>query len=188
MTKKRLSDLLREEVNPQNEELLAIPQVQSASPAETAPTMPDFQSELAIAQTMIDRLTEALSQEKAKVGQLQGELEAQKALIKTLTADLSQSKKEQKALDVVHQQKVKDLTEQVKTLLPLKVELESRQDLVNKLYEEIQRLETTLEKAQTTALASVLPSDTFALVVPARYVAPTQPSTHLSNDDIGWFD
>jgi DNA repair exonuclease SbcCD ATPase subunit len=202
MTRKRISDLLREEVKPQKEELSVPSPGELPTPAETGPLAPalptpspELPSTSAIAEesnlpqieASIDRLNQELSQEKAQVSQLQEQLTEQKALVKTLTTDLSQANKHQQSLEVA-QQKIQDLNQQIKLLEPLKQDLESQQILINKLYAEIQTLQTTLEKAQATPPDPIPANNAFALVLPTRYVAPGQPDTHLSNEDIGWFD
>jgi len=202
MTRKRISDLLREEVKPQQAELSVSPQGELPIPTEAEAVAPDLlttssdlsntsaiaeESALPQMEARIDRLNQELSQEKAQVSQLQEQLTEQKALVKTLTTDLSQAKKHQQALEVA-QQKIQDLNKQIKLLEPLKQDLESQQTLINKLYAEIQTLQTTLEKAQATLPDPIPVNNAFALVLPTRYVAPGQPDTHLSNEDIGWFD
>jgi len=149
MSKKSLSDLLREEAQD--------PKISSPTPTVIAET---------IAETPPGEPTADQGKAAAEFSQLQTQLSQAQAEIDTLKAALHQEKS------------------QVKKIAQLQTELETEKTLVGKLYGKIQDLESSLA-------APPPPPSTLALrppTMPVRYIAPHQPPSNLTDEDIGWFD
>lgn len=200
MTKKRLSDLLREEVSKdvENEAVVTTPTETEETPKTTTSrsrrTTPSAQDKKVV------ELTEALALAKEQVNTLQTqlksletELEDQKSLVQTLQKQLEQ------------QDEQKTLTTHLSTQLDeAQTELEQEKQLVEKLYVELQKIQLKpLTQPEPEPLESPEPSQLLQTPEPPqplavkkvqsyeirpRFVAPSSSPAHLSNDDIGWFD
>ena len=83
------------------------------------------------------------------------------------------------------QAQVKKLRNELQLVEKLQTELTEEKDLVGKLYGKIQELEE-LEEETPPLSTAITPLLSRAMFV--RYVAPNQPPTNLSDEDIGWFD
>ena len=195
MVKKSLSDVLREEMKPQdstesNSSIVETP------PVEKKEISMDWEKAIASANEKISLLTAELATEKKeskslqsqleKANQIKIQLEEQKTLVTKLTADLKQVNNTQKSLET-EKEKVKMMSEKMKVL---EQELEEQKVLVTKLYEELQQAEQKLLETPKSAQLAVKPAP--SAIVPTyrigRYVAPAQPPVTLSDEVIGWFD
>ncbi|MFN9173187.1 MAG: hypothetical protein ACK58N_01360 [Synechocystis sp.] len=199
MSKKSLSDLLREEAKDPQMSPSEVSAVSEASPVEspnpqvnTSAELSQLQAQLSQAQAQVDTLKATLQQEKSlgedlkkQLGDCQKQdqkqvktLETAQQTIKTLEQNLKQE-----------QSKVKTLQKELQAIAQLQTELEAEKTLVGKLYGKIQDLENSL--AATPAPSSASTSSTLALrppAMPSRYIAPAQPPSNLTDEDIGWFD
>ena len=195
MVKKSLSDVLREEMKPQDstESNLSSGEI---APVEKNKVSTDLETAIASANEKISLLTAELATEKKenkslqsqleKANQLKIQLEEQKTLVTKLTADLKQVNNTQKSLET-EKEKVKTMSEKMKGL---ERELGEQKALVAKLYEELQQAQQKPLETQKSAELAV--KSTPSAIVPARrigrYVAPAQPPVTLSDEVIGWFD
>jgi septal ring factor EnvC (AmiA/AmiB activator) len=167
MTKKSLSDLLREEVQ-QTVTEAKMPSVESsASPA----TLPPETAELG----------EALTAERTKNKDLQQQ-------INNLTSSEHQNHQRLEQLEAQlqqSQQKNALLQGELDHLSGVAQQLSAAQMQIGELERTITELEQQLGDRQ------IVPSNTHLVayqVPPARYFPPHQPSAYLSNEEIGWFD
>ena len=195
MVKKSLSDVLREEMKPQDstESNLSSGEI---APVEKNKVSTDLETAIASANEKISLLTAELATEKKqnktlqnqleKANQLKVQLEEQKELVKKLTADLKQVNNTQKSLET-EKEKVKTMSEKMKVL---ERELGEQKALVAKLYEELQQAQQ--KPLETPKSAELAVKSAPSAIVPARrigrYVAPAQPPVTLSDEVIGWFD
>lgn len=195
MVKKSLSDVLREEMKPQDstESNLSSGEI---APVEKNEISTDWETAIASANEKVSLLNAELATEKKenkslqsqleKVNQLKTLLEEQKTLVTKLTADLKQSNNTQKSLET-EKEKSKTMSEKMKVL---EQELVEQKTLVTKLYGELQQAEHKLLETPKSAQLVVKPAP--SAIVPARrigrYVAPAQPPVTLSDEVIGWFD
>jgi chromosome segregation ATPase len=195
MVKKSLSDVLREEMKPQDS-TESNSSVVETPPVEKKEISMDWETAIASANEKISLLTAELATEKKqnktlqseleKANQLQSQLEEQKELVKKLTADLKKANTIQKSLET-EKENAKILSDKIKGL---EQELGEQKVLVTKLYEELQQAEQKLLETPKSAQLVVKPAP--SAIVPARrigrYVAPAQPPVTLSDEVIGWFD
>ena len=199
MVKKSLSDVLREEMKPQDstESNLSSGEI---APVEKNKVSTDLETAIASANEKISLLTAELATEKKenkslqsqleKANQLKIQLEEQKTLVTKLTADLKQVNNTQKSLET-EKEKVKTMSEKMKVL---EQELVEQKALVTKLYGELQQAQQKAQQKplETQKSAELEFKSTPSAIVPARrigrYVAPTQPPVTLSDEVIGWFD
>lgn len=176
MARKTISDLLKQEVNSSPKPALDSPEVNSSEVKTTEPPQSPDPGQL---QAQLDILKAALQQEKSQGKKLKQELTDRQLQEKTAQEKikkLEQSLKQEKT-------QVKRLQDEVQLVEKLQTELTEEKNLVGKLYGKIQDLEEDVTPPVSTAITPLLPK---ALLV--RYVAPEQPSTDLSDEDIGWFD
>lgn len=196
MSKKGLSDLLREEVakekDSETEEANPVAAVEPASPWEEAEppppaTAPASRLTKAQLEGRVAELTVTLEKagegEKAlqnQINDLESELEAQKDLINSLEAKL-----EQASLLAGELAAQKTLVEK------LEAELAEQKQLVGKLYAELQQVQQQ-EKLAEISVPELPPKKAFPAAIQPRPIGrstiPSQPSPALSNEDIGWFD
>ena len=195
MVKKSLSDVLREEMKPQDSTESNSPVVETP-PVEKNEISMDWEKAIASANEKIIILTAELATEKKqnktlqskleKANQLKTLLEEQKELVKKLTADLKKANTIQKSLET-EKENAKNLSNKIKGL---EQELGEQKALVTKLYEELQQAEQKLLETSKSAQLAVKPAP--SAIVPTRrigrYVAPAQPPVTLSDEVIGWFD
>ena len=195
MVKKSLSDVLREEMKPQDSTESNSPVVEVLT-VETNEASTDLEKAIASANEKISLLTAELATEKMQNKALQTELEKanqsktlleeQKELVKKLTADLKKANTIQKSLET-EKENAKTLSDKIKAL---EQELEEQNALVTKLYGELQQAQQKSPETPTSAKLAV--KSTPSAMVPTyrigRYVAPAQPPVTLSDEVIGWFD
>ena len=195
MAKKSLSDVLREEMKPQDSTESNSPVVETP-PVEKKEISMDWEKAIASANEKISLLTAELATEKKQNKILQSELEKanefktlleeQKELVKKLTADLKKANTIQKSLET-EKENTKNLSDKIKGL---EQELGEQNALVAKLYEELQQAQQKL--IETPKPAELAVKSTPSAIVPARrigrYVAPAQPPVTLSDEVIGWID
>ncbi len=190
MARKRLSDLLRAEAQPTSAPENVPP---SATPAQpTSPIHPPGEPKTTqpVSDPAVGELTTSLKQAHQQIETLQSQLRTEQTLVQNLTTDLKQAQAKEKALTQAQQQ-VKELTAQLTSLQALPLQLAEQETLIQKLYGEIQSLEAQLKTAletQKTLTVSQSSAPLARLSLPPRYIAPTQPDSELSNEDIGWFD
>jgi septal ring factor EnvC (AmiA/AmiB activator) len=167
MTKKSLSDLLREEVQQTVTEANMPPVESLASPPPPPPEM--------------EELGQALTAERNQNKDLQQQ-------INTLTSSehLNSQRLEQIEAQLQQsQQKNALLQGELDHLAVVAQQLSAAQMQIRELEKTITELERQLGDRQ------IVPSNTHLVayqVPPARYFPPHQPSAYLSNEEIGWFD
>ena len=195
MVKKSLSDVLREEMKPQDSTESNSPVVEVLT-VETNEASTDLEKAIASANEKISLLTAELATEKMQNKALQTELEKanqsktlleeQKELVKKLTADLKKANTIQKSLET-EKENAKTLSDKIKAL---EQELEEQNALVTKLYGELQQAQQKSPETPTSAKLAVksTPSAMGPTYRIGRYVAPAQPPVTLSDEVIGWFD
>jgi len=174
MSRKRLADLLREEAN--QGEISTAPAPVEKPPLEDAtvqeqpstPTAPGPNLESLIAENQ--SLQRRLEQEQERSEALERALTQAK---QDLAAQLTQTQ----ALTQSLTERDQALTAALATNQALQVELTALRPLAEQL---------TQAQGQISQLQSQ--SAPLVYVPPRRYVAPSQPSLHLSNEEIGWFD
>ncbi len=167
MVKKSLSDLLREEVR--SEEPLPLPETLTSKLPKTI----DADIKTNFSEDKLKILRHQLDQEQTKSAELQAQLIEHQQQVKTLLANLKKTEKLKINLET-EKHRVMTLESQI---ADIKISLRTEKERVISLTSEIERL-TLADVYQHHALAAL----------PKRYVAPSQPSTSLSNADIGWFD
>ncbi|MBJ7898492.1 MAG: hypothetical protein GC158_00920 [Cyanobacteria bacterium RI_101] len=174
MSRKRLADLLREEVN--QGEISTSPAPTEQPPLEEAPIQeqPLTSSEPA---PEIQALT-------AENQALQRRLEQERERSAALEQALNQAKQDLAAQFTQTQTLSQSLTERDQTL---SAALAANQTLQAELAE-LRPLAEQLTQAQEEISQLQSQSSPLVYVPPRRYVAPSQPSLHLSNEEIGWFD
>jgi chromosome segregation ATPase len=214
MTRKRISDLLREEAqnNPAESstgEAIASEsaKIRLARPAETVPE-PQIEHTSASLEIKIQELTAALKTAEQKAIALEAELGDRQTQIATLTQALDKAEQAKKELDTQKKLVTKlsgELEEQKKLVVklyselskenPLQAELEAQKALVTQLYAEIESLKTPTPAMQSASQKSIVatkvpPRPVYRSIV--RPVGKTLPGqlqdTGLSNETIGWFD
>ena len=203
MDKKKLSNMLREEVQDSpaaQPGASAVPETpledSSKAQVNASAELSQLQTQLSQTQSQVDTLTAALQQEKSlgedlkkqlgncqKQDQKQGKtIETAQQKINTLEQSLEQEQSKVKTL----QKELQAISQRSATrCAQLQADLETEKTLVGKLYEKIQDLENSLEATPIPA------ASTLALrppTMPTRYIAPAQPPSNLTDEDIGWFD
>jgi chromosome segregation ATPase len=195
MSKKSLSDLLREEAQESP--------VSSADPSpsgETSPPNPPREQDHK--STEFNQLQSQLNQAQAQVNSLKADLQQEKSHGEDLKRQLGNyqkaDQKQAKALETAQQtiktlektlkqeqSTVKTLQKELQAIAERHTDLETEKLLVDKLHRKIQDLETRLAETQSPPplTLAVRPS-----AMPSRYIAPVQPPSHLTDEDIGWFD
>lgn len=204
MTRKRLSDLVREEVNPAPESesvptnLAAAEALASETPIKPRPRSRATKTDLEGTVTELTAALEATNQRanelQNQVAFLESELAAQKKLAQSLQLELQQASQMQAALE---EQKVLvgDLHAKLQQAQALESELEEQKQLVRKLYAELQQaqqnpvLENQPEPPQPQGSILQKTSSYAISSRPIGYsIRARQPSPILSNEEIGWFD
>jgi chromosome segregation ATPase len=196
MSRKRLSDLVREEVGREASTVEVDTDLTSESGESTIPESrgETAQLEAKVADLIVD-LEAARGRESAissQVVALEAELEAQKDLVRTLSEKLEKTETlevelaEQKAL-------VNKLYSELQEAQTVAAELAEQKQLVEKLYTELEQLRQPVpespapEKSQKLARKPDISSAMEPRPV-GGFTVPPQPSPRLSNEDIGWFD
>lgn len=174
MSRKRLADLLREEVN-QGEISTApapaeIPTLEEAPVQEQPLTSTDPGPEIQALTAENQSLQRRLEQERERSEALERALTQAK---QDLAAQLTQTQTLTQSLT----ERDQALTAALATNQALQVELTALRPLAEQL---------TQAQGQISQLQSQ--SASLVYVPPRRYVAPSQPSLRLSNEEIGWFD
>lgn len=164
MVKRRLADLLREELQSDDRP--------EASPPSSEPRTDSYQD-----RTDLEHLQGQLHQERQHSEQLQSQLQSQQQQIQSLTQALKQAEKTQANL-AESQAAVQTLQAQIQQL---ESNLAQQQHLIGQLENQV---ETFQALADTPSTVTTLVSK--ALI--KRYIGPAQQFAVLSNDDIGWFD
>lgn len=188
MTKKSLSDLLREETNTTSETVEKTPE---------NPTVPHNRSRMTKAQLdeLITQLNQALDAEKKQVDALKSQVKTLEDEIKnerTLTSRLQTELKE--AEDYQSQlSEQKELVEKLYTQLQQKEELATELAEKNELIASLQsQLQETPKSLATIPSSEELVVQETALTRQAKelepFASPAISAKPLTNDDIGWFD
>ncbi len=209
MTRKRMSDLIKEGVNPENP--LVSPDVVGKDPSFPSDSSRSRLTKAELEKQVLD-LTQALAEAQkseeeatAKMTDLGKTIEDQNNHIKSLEYQLNEQlttlqQKDQAIqdlqgeLDTTEQKKagladrsgeIQQLTAQLEDYQALQSQLAAEQKLVETLYGKLQRFEKEEEQPKK---ANKPPMMTLkAPSRPTRYVAPKSTPT-LSDSDIGWFD
>ena len=208
MTKKRLSDLVREEVDRESkgtDEVPVSPATETPAPPteeiSPPPKSPARRSRLTKAQLEeeLKEVTAALelahqreNSLKNQVQALELELESQKDRIETLESQLEQGTQLEKALE---EQKslVEKLYAELKQAEAVESELAEQKQLVEKLYAELKQAQQKEKDSQADSTEGKLMwKKKLPMGIAPRPIAPIsvppQPSPKLSNEEIGWFD
>jgi DNA repair exonuclease SbcCD ATPase subunit len=197
MAKKTISDLLKQEVESQPKPVPDSPVVASPttetdkliqSPGEPLPQSPQS-PDLVQIQAQLDTLKAALQQEKSLGEKLKQRLSDRQREDKQQSKAIETAQEKIKKLEQSLKQKqtqVKKLQDEVQLVEKLQTELTEEKNLVGKLYSKIQDLEEDLNPDPASSM--VIASPNLPRAMPVRYVAPKQPPTNLSDEDIGWFD
>ena len=204
MSKKSLSDLVREEVGREA--------VRETSESRLEKTVQKTQSEQSAKPSARSRVTKV--QLEAKVSELMASLAAIEANEFSLTEEIKSLKSQLQA----EKKKVKTIQQQAQKNEQLEADLLAQKELINKLYSEIKKGNDTTEELEkqkkiNQELESKL-AESRKITVPSqpkpksnklmvrkprplamppnrpigRLVKSNQSSSRLSNDDIGWFD
>ncbi len=188
MTKKSLSDLLREETNTTSE---------TVEPTAQNPTVPNNRSRMTKAQLdeLIIQLNQALEQEKQQVDNLKSQVKTLENEIKNEKTLTSRLQTELKAAEDYQSQlnEQKELVEKLYTQLQQKealaIELAEKNELIASLQTQLQAPSNSLA---TTSSSEELVVQETALTRQAKelkpFASPTLSAKPLTNDDIGWFD
>ncbi len=189
MTKKELSDLIREEAKNNS---------QTASQTGQTPTVPSNRTRMTKAQLdeLVTELNQALQQEKKQVDSLQNK-------VKTLETEI----KDERDLSSRLQNELKDaedyqsqINEQKQLVEKLYTQLQQKEELAVELAEKnelIASLQAKLQEEPKPLVPTASPREELqvketALTRQARelepFAAPASASKPLTNEDIGWFD
>ncbi len=219
MSKKRLSDLLREEISPDSGKSAESPSLSETIAPGTPSSSPQDISKSVTNKTPAADVPKVATKSRSQPDQtaaaelagVKAALQAEKNQVVQLTTQLAEQKQavitHSKTLETANQQiknlekrlkkeqsAVKRLTEQLTNLTTVQEALTAEKQLVSKLYAQIQHLEAESKKRRPPVSSSIAPAPKPASLTPlprpltARYVAPVQPSSSLTDDDIGWFD
>ena len=196
MSRKRLSDLVREEVG--KEAATAEVEIEATAAIEVS-SIPEVREQTSELEAKVADLTAALAGSRGRestlanqVGALEAEVQQQKELVKNLSEKLE--KTEALEADLIEQKAlVKKLYTELQESQSVVVELEEQKQLVKQLSAELEQLqqsirETTVpQKPQKLARRMEISSAMEPRPI-GSFSVPTQPSPRLSNQDIGWFD
>lgn len=196
MTKKRLSDILREN-KPLTPDDPTADSIKNAPATASSDLLQPTQVEASGLEAEIAQLSKALAAKtdtaetlQNRVTSLESELEGYKKLVETLEGDLKQSRQLQKALD-----KQTTLVQKLKTELAeaqsVQTELAKQKQLVHKLQAELEeaKKQQPLESSSNPKELSFKKAPVYLSKRPiGRFVARELPPTVLSNEEIGWFD
>ena len=188
MTKKSLSDLLREEAKSSSETITETTQIS---------TVPTNRSRMTKAQLdeLITQLNQALQEEKKKfdslnnqVKTLETEIKDERELSRRLQNELQAAENYQSQLNE-QKQLVEKLYTQLQQKEELAVELAEKNELIASLQAKLQQ--EPLPLVSTDSPPELVVQET-ALTRQAKelepFTAPVVTSKPLTNDDIGWFD
>lgn len=200
MSRKRLSDLVREEVGREAEREEAAAEVATEPTAQSGDSStPAIQAETGELDARVAELTAALEAAhgredslNSQIMALEAELQAQKDLVKTLSEKLEKAGKletalaEQKAL-------VKKLYSELQEAQTIQTGLDEQKQLVQKLYAELEQFRQPLTEVSVPEKSQKLvhKMKIFSAIEPrpvGGFTVPAQPSPRLSSEDIGWFD
>ncbi|MDJ0509176.1 MAG: hypothetical protein QNJ64_07985 [Crocosphaera sp.] len=190
MTKKSLSDLLREETNTTSETIEKTPE---------NPTVPNNRSRMTKAQLdeLITKLNQALDTEKKQVNHLkiqvktlEDEIKNEKTLTSRLQTELKEGADYQSQLS-----EQKELVEKLYTQLQQKeelvIELAEKNELITSLQTQLQETSNSLATTSSSESEELVVQET-ALTRQAKelepFSSPAISAKPLTNDDIGWFD
>ena len=188
MTKKSLSDLLREEATNPSE---------TVSETTQNPTVPSNRSRMTKAQLdeLITQLNQALEAQKKQVDTLQNqvktlenEIQDERELSRNLQNELQAAEDYQSQLNE-QKQLVEKLYTQLQQKEELAVELAEKNELIATLQAKLKQ--EPLPLASTDSSQELVVQET-ALTRQAKelepFTAPVLSSKPLTNEDIGWFD
>lgn len=215
MTRKRLQDLVREEVQKASENETA-PVKSAANSEEVKPSLPESEISEKSAKSpakntinsssnqtelpdRVKELTASLETAEARSNQLQDrvtllqlELQAKNDLIQKLETQLQQTNQLQEEL-ATYQKSVNKLSIELEQAQAIEFEVAEQKKLIEKLYAELQKAQQQeLEREKATQAQAIVPQKSPSyLMIPrpiGRSVGTVQSSSMLSNEEIGWFD
>jgi predicted RNase H-like nuclease (RuvC/YqgF family) len=214
MTKKRLSDLLREELeNPPGKVTTSISSESDAEGAHLASSSAKTSKSSSRTRSHQRKTTQARSEDKVKeltadlesanrransleeqVASLQSQLETQRNLIETLQSKLEQITQTETELEE-NKKLVEKLYSELQKAESVQLELEEQKQLVRELSAQLQQaqheqdFEVASDSSHSTELQlATIPNYGLQRRPIGRFIASSQPPTILSNEDIGWFD
>ena len=181
MTRKRLSDLVREEVDRESTTGAdSQPQVDASKETVSTTETTKLPSRKT---TNLSRLTKA--QLEVKINELTSALTTAQQQESSLQNQLESLESE------LHTQKgiVQTLQTQQKESKELETELEEQKQLVQKLYAQLQQVELEQQEASSAVTSQELSlSKPPSYAIQRRPISRSQPAPPLSNEEIGWFD
>ena len=194
MTKKSLSDLLREEAfsdvpgNTSNTTQGKSPQVLLSSQSTTSRNLSRMTK--AQLEVKIKELTETLDKTNQRVSDLQTSLEQEKILVTTLQLDTQKANQYQTELEE-QKQLIEKLYMQLQKREEMAVQLAEQQQVIDKLKAQVAQKPIPPQSSSKSQAAMVLkmeksrPSDLRSF---GRHVAPSSSNEELTDENIGWFD
>jgi chromosome segregation ATPase len=212
MTRKRLQDLVREEVQKASEnetqsdrDSTNLKEINQSSPEDKAPAKStkspaiNANSDRTESQNKIEDLTAALKSAEVRSIELQDritslevELETQKNLVEKLQTELEQKNQVRQELET-QQKLVAKLRTELKQVEEIQTEFAGQKQLIEKLYAELQKAQQ--QEAKTEKITSPQPitqnKSCYYSIIPrpiGRIVGNERSSSALSNEEIGWFD
>ena len=196
MSRKRLSDLVREEVG--KEAATAEVEIEATAAIEIS-SISEIREQTSELEARVADLTAALAGSRGRestlasqVEALEAEVQQQKELVKKLSEKLE--KTEALELDLIEQKAlVNKLYSELQESQSIVVELEEKKQLVKQLSAELEQLQQSIRETnvpqKTQKLARRMEISSAMEPRPiGSFSVPTQPSPRLSNQDIGWFD
>ena len=181
MTTKRLSDLVREEVDrestPEADPQPEVDVSKEAASQTEGTKLPSLKT------TNLSRLTKAqlevrIKELAAALTNAQQQENSRQNQLETLESELNTQKEVVQTLQTQQQQSGQ-----------LETELEEQKQLVQKLYAQLQQVE--LEKQEVSSAVTsqeLMLSSRSGYGMQRRPIGPSQPVSSLSNEEIGWFD
>lgn len=217
MTRKRLQDLVREEVQKASENETQsdrastnLKEINQSSPdietpAQSKPTKSSARkatntnNDRTESQKKIEDLTAVLKSAEGRSIELQDritslevELETQKNLVEKLQTELEQKNKVRQELET-QQKLVEKLRTELKQVEEMQSEFAGQKQLIEKLYAELQKAQQQEEKTEkiTSPQPIIQNKSRYYSIIPrpiGRIASNERSSSALSNEEIGWFD
>lgn len=209
MSKKRLSDLLREESEelpnqdtPNNNHITVEAKEDSAAENNSKAAQPaaqtrsrrsktNYEKTIAELKNVIEQVNEQTNDLQNQVGSLQSELQTQKDLVTNLSNQLQQVKEIQEA-NQAQKTEIEKLQTDLQQFKQSQTELEERQQFLQKAYTQLQQAQAEstqkpTQQAQTEQVSLVRRSARPPRPIGGSIVNQ-QSSQGLSKEEVGWFD
>jgi chromosome segregation ATPase len=204
MARKRLSDMVREEVQKEPESdtsLKSVTEVSEPSATETetssapkktahrrsteTPSSQQLEETIKELRSTLATVNQRASELQNQVTFLETELDKQKTLVKTFQEQLEQAQQLQEAL-AEQKNLVSKLYTDLQKAQSVQAELEEQKQLVKQMTAQLEQAQQEASEAKELVLhSSSLPIPNRPI---GRLVAANSSSNILSNEEIGWFD